>query len=411
MPLDVAQLIPQLRQMSAQSTEMRQWRLQRATEMRRVFQPAFDVSVIDAAQAKIDRLQDVRWSAARFNAGERLNQFYEIGEEPKDYALISSDGSQIMPDRHKAVQYAAIQVASACIVYGQSGKTPDVERALKAAQHKHIRFLGEVELYDESTGDLISPGEISAERDLLEIEQLADQCQRFYSAGLRPIAVADGSLVPFSLLNEPFVRNNAPRATEQLERINRAFDRMRNCGAIVAGYIERPNSNTVARACALADIPAEVIDDDAQLRQHLRRLEQNMRGITDRTLLESILPANQRTALFQPSWLINAPAYLGRSGHTMVGCYLAIGPSAPLIARLEMPSWCAAPEQVGVLSRIMVRHTHMGGGYPLCLKAAHEEAVLAHSDEQAIDRIIQRNLIDQGIMARPSSKQEAKEKR
>jgi len=53
----------------------------------------------------------------------------------------------------------------------------------------------------------------------------------------------------------------------------------------------------------------------------------------------------------------------------------------------------------------------MGGGYPLILKAAHEEAVLSPNDERAIDRMIERGMIEQGILAMPSLKQDAKEKR
>jgi hypothetical protein len=53
----------------------------------------------------------------------------------------------------------------------------------------------------------------------------------------------------------------------------------------------------------------------------------------------------------------------------------------------------------------------MGGGYPLCLKAAHEEAVLSQNDEKEIDQIIERGLLDEGVFATPSSKQEAKDRR
>ena len=413
MPVDVSQLIQQLSRMTAQAGTAREWRETRIAELRRVFEAGHDATFIAAAQATIDNLPGNRWSSAVFDAGEPLNQWHAVARdaEPEQYALVATDGSQIMADRHKAVLYAAIQIAGICIVYGAASSSVAVQKAVKETEQKPLRILGEDELYDEITGELIPPGDISNERDLLEIELLATLCERFRAADLQPIAVADGSLVPFSLLNEPFVRNNPGRAAAQLERVSRALDRMRRSEAIVAGYIDRPNSNTIARACALADLTADVLGDEARLTSALSKLGQNMRGITDRALLEDLLPYDYRTALFKPAWLINSPAYLGQAGHTMYGCYLVVGPREKTIIRLEVPVWCASPDRVEVIASAMLRHTHMGGGYPLCLKAAHEEAVLTHADEQAIDRAMQRSLVEQGIVTRPSSKQEAKERR
>jgi hypothetical protein len=167
----------------------------------------------------------------------------------------------------------------------------------------------------------------------------------------------------------------------------------------------------VARACALVDVPAVASSDETRLREAVRKAEQDIRGILDRHVLELVLPPSRRTALFEPTWLINGTQYLGQFGHTMRSCYVNVGTTRSLIARLEMPAWCANTGSVGVLSAVIGRHARMGGGYPLCLKAAHEEAVLSYGDEREIDQAIERGLVDQGILATPSSKQEAKDKR
>ena len=63
------------------------------------------------------------------------------------------------------------------------------------------------------------------------------------------------------------------------------------------------------------------------------------------------------------------------------------------------------------MAKVMDRHAKIGGGYPMCLKAAHEEARLSMGDEQRIDQVMERALMEKGILALPSSKQEAKERR
>jgi len=339
MPVDVIQLIPQLRQMAIRTASVRTSREKLVAHLRSIFAPGFDATTLESVVAAITRLSSVKWTGARFRSDESVNRFYTPGTEPVDYALIATDGSQIMPDRHKAVQYAAIQSAGASIVYGQASmpdKLPDVRIASK---NKPIVFMDETQLYDDS-GELISPGEISTERDLMEIELMAQHCELFHAAGLRPIAVADASIVPFVLLNEQFVRNSTRRAAELLERIVQALNRMRACNAIVAGYIDRPNSNALTRTCALLDIPQATLTNQRRLRDTLRRIDQDIRGINDRLLLDPMLPCGQRTALFEPMWLINSLSFLGQSGNTMLACYLNVGATRPALVRIEFPEWC-----------------------------------------------------------------------
>ena len=410
MPVDVVQLIPQLRQMAARSATHRILRDDFLIRLRQVFAPGFNYAALDKVISTVTRHGSVKWAGARFTGQETINQTYLAGREPANYVLLATDGSQIMPDRHKSVQYAAIQVAGAGIVYGQAPYPQALASALTKLKQKPIIFKDDAQLYDEG-GELIPPGEISTERDLMEIELLADLCEVFQKTGLQIVAVADASIVPFALLNESFVRNSARRATELLERIVSALARMRTCHALVAGYIDRPNSSTLARTCSLNEVSKDALSDQRKLTIALKHINSDLRGISDRLLLDPLLACAARTALFEPTWLINSPAYLGQSGNTMRACYINLGKTRAAIARMEFPEWCSDPTSVGTVTRIMERHTEMGRGYPLILKAAHEEAVLTVNDEHAIDHMIERGMIEQGILTMPSSKQEAKVKR
>lgn len=409
--MDVTQLVQQLSALAVRAADNRQQRESLLTKMRAVFDAGFDVDAWQDLCAQVARLPDTHWSGALFNTPETANIWHERGEEPPAYALIASDGSQIMPDRHKSVQYAAIQVASSCIVYGDERNAPSVADAIQASQHKPLRFLSDDELVDPASGELVTPGEISTQRDLAEIGMLAQQAEQFAQLGLLPVAVCDGSLIPFALLNEMAVRGNPRRSRELLDHVMAALNRLRACGAIVAGYIDRPNSNALARACVLSTAPESVRSDEGLLREWVKNADRDVLGIFDRHILEDILPPMQRTALFEPQWLINSAAFLGEDAHTIRACYLNVSAARPTIARLEVPHWCSDAASMGILTAMLSRQADMGAGYPLCLKAAHEAAILTHADERQIDTAIERQILESGVLMTPSSKQEAKDRR
>ncbi|MCS7061723.1 MAG: DNA double-strand break repair nuclease NurA [Anaerolineae bacterium] len=370
--------------------------------LRQVFAPAFDGAMLTAACVAVAGDVSLRWNGALFNLEEGINRFIPFGEEPKRYVLLASDGSQIMPDRHRAVLFAVIQIACACIPYGiQADVSPTLTQALALADERDVRILAEDELIRPGADEILSSGEIALERDLREIEVLAERCERFWRAGAPVIALADGSLVPFALLNDGRLRPGDAR----LSRLITALDRLRESKAIVAGYIARPSSDALVQTCRLAGVQ----ETDAPA--FIRRAGNLPRALLDRHVLEAVLPFGHRTACFTPTWTLNGPDYLGRAHHTMRAFYLNVGRGRPEIARVELPEWCADPASLNTLTGTLGRHCRMGGGYPFILKAAHERAVLTRQDQHEIERRLHSELQRQGMFAIPSSKQEAKEKR
>ncbi|PJF45651.1 MAG: hypothetical protein CUN48_17805, partial [Candidatus Thermofonsia Clade 3 bacterium] len=142
-----------------------------------------------------------------FDAGEPINRQFPFGQEPDRYALVAADGSQILPDRHKPFVFAYVQAGCAGLVYGKPHQ-PLVE------QLRHLRLsrlIEESELFDESTGELKPPTEVVNQRDLMEIELMAQACRMARGADLQPVLVADGSLVPFALLTSRNLAYDAER--------------------------------------------------------------------------------------------------------------------------------------------------------------------------------------------------------
>ncbi len=339
----------------------------------------------------------LRWTGALFDAGEPINRQFPFGHEPDRYALIAVDGSQILPDRHKPFVYAYVQAGCAGIVYGE----PHHSLVEKLRRTKRSQLIGESELFDERTGELKPPAEVANRRDVLEVELLAQACWMARECGLRPVLVADGSLVPFSLL---VARGSTYDVERMLRPLRQALGAMRECAALVCGYIDRPNSNSIARACALAGLTPDRVTE-----RTLRECERDLAGIFDRHLLERELAPSHRTAMFDPRWEVNAPQHLGE--HAVRACYVNLGePGRPIIARIEVPQWCAGPEQVGALCAVLHRHARLGEGYPLILKAAHEEAVVSKEDQHAIEQVLEQALLARGILTQMSFKQAAKDR-
>ncbi|MEO6061057.1 MAG: DNA double-strand break repair nuclease NurA [Thermoflexales bacterium] len=333
---------------------------------------------------------------ARFNAGESPPQTIACGAAraiPSAYALIAVDGSQILPDRHKPVMWALARAAAVCIVYGR-GPDPALARALSG--EPILRFWPEEELWTSGReGEPLTTGDINTERDVLERELLADRCEAAAVAGLLPIALTDGSLLPFSLLNDRAWGNRPdPRTLESFRRVSIALTRMKEAGALVAGYIERPNSAAVLKACSAVGgivlIPPTVFD---------------------RHLYERLLGPGQRGALFDPGWRVNGPDLLGSDGNAIRAAYARLEPAAsrPNIIRIEVPEWRCGAGDLVMLSAILARQTRLGGGYPFLLKAAHEEAVLTLRDQAELDIALLAAMQRHGLRVSASLKQSAKE--
>lgn len=333
---------------------------------------------------------------ARFSAGEDASNVFACGaasDMPSAFALIAVDGSQILPDRHKPAMWALARASAVCIVYGR-GPDPALARALSG--EPVLRFWPEDELWTSGRdGEALSAGEINTERDVLERELLAERCEAARAMGLLPVALTDGSLLPFSLLNDRVWGNRPdPRTLATLRRVSAALTRMKAAGSLVAGYIERPNSASVVKASAavggIVPVPPTAFD---------------------RHLYERLLGPAQRGALFDAGWRVNGPDLLGGDGNAIRAMYARLEPavSRPNIIRLEVPEWRCGPDHLASLTAILARQTRLGGGYPFLLKAAHEEAVLTRRDQAELDTALLAAMQRHGVRVVASLKQSAKE--
>lgn len=402
MPVDLSQLRQNIDAYADAFEQDGRQRLQTTESLSRALKPETMVDALLASCLAATRVSGMRWNGALFDCDEAINFFKAIdakGDEPLRYALIATDGSQIMPDRHRAVLFAYVQAGCACITYGGSDKA----LSQRIQKMKKSRLFLERELFDEH-GEMVTPGEISNQRDLLEIELMAEAAEIANAHGYMPVVIADGSMVPFALLGSRGLRN--PAQHKMLAAFKGAMKALQMSGALACGYIDKPNSNALVNACALLDVPFDQVSEE-----HLKQESLRCAGIFDRHLLTDELKPAFRTALFDPRWEVNEEQHLGE--HAMRCCYVNVGNGngrRAALGRLEAPAWCATQDNIAMLSAILLRQARMGGGYPLILKVAHEEAVVGKDDQREMENALMQALVNRGLTPHQSFKAEAKER-
>ena len=303
---------------------------------------------------------------------------FSARREPESYALIAVDGSQIMPSRHQPIFYAYIQVA--CV-----GWTRGTSSGSSSFNLRKSHLLGEEELIDAETGEPKPANWITSQRDILETELLAEAAERARKEGYQPVLVADNSLIPYDLL---MGRLKQAQKETQLKRLRAAFERMQRCGALLCGYIDRPNATVLAR-------------------KYAERLQLEYKpGLFDRDLLARTLPPLHRIDLHDPGWEINK--LLGQD-EQVLAFYANFSEDAlhPIIARIEVPAWCA--DQIDDLCAVLHVQVRLGRDYPFVLEAAHTEAVVTKADQRALEKLLRNELMASGITLEPSAKQMFKE--
>ncbi len=70
------------------------------------------------------------------------------------------------------------------------------------------------------------------------------------------------------------------------------------------------------------------------------------------------------------------------------------------IARIEAPAWAAERADITTALHTMLWHQASAlDGYPYVLARAHEEALVTTQDKVALEQAIQRQFLEQGIVA------------
>ncbi|MDQ7040699.1 MAG: DNA double-strand break repair nuclease NurA [Rhodothermus sp.] len=379
--LDFVRFQQQLRGFAAYQQQRRdrlQEKLQAALE---AWQQVDDV---EALLAEVDRVRP-SWLVAR-PLGERLQERVAVPERPAQVTVVAADGSQIFPDRHVEPPCFLLNVGRVAFQLG----TYEPVR-MESIPRFYFRQEDVQDLLDERL-EAVSVEIVSALRDAFELEALLELAWDVRRDGRPLVALLDGTLIRWMIrrlhqreLEEELVR----RYVDLLEQFQQAE-------IPVASYISMPggaevvNLLRVARDECSSNPPSLLLD-----------------GLTDRLLFGHLLQPGERSGLF----LSGSHIQQAYTRHRIVFTYVAVpGPYGMAeIARVEFPVWVAEKaDWVDLVHGVLLKECEKGGGYPMVLTEAHEQAVIRASEREVFYELIGRQLRRQGLPVTQSRKQTSK---
>jgi hypothetical protein len=321
----------------------------------------------------------------------------------RDYRVVASDGSQILPDRHEHLSCFLVNTGLVQIDY--------VSGTAKLGSEPQIAWA------PDDVYPLVGGFRQEADARVVGARRFAAECaaitQTIAERTPHPtVALTDGTLLLWWLEPEP--ERLRYLSERDLKRTTfAAFNDLVACakasGALLAGYLSSPRTTDVVSMLKVVMCTEDPVDCDrcpyesgaktwhAQLEIAGASLLpvpdkpcEEASPVSDASLFWSLLTHGQRSARFRSHAHVNA-AYEAPIDFV----YVHTGAE---IARLEFPAWLT-PAQLETLCGAVVDQCAKGMGYPVGLSEAHEQAVVRASDRRAFLELARR----QGI-TRPSAK-------
>jgi GNAT superfamily N-acetyltransferase len=322
---------------------------------------------------------------------EPLDTRQPAGTAPRDYCIVSADGSHIEPDRHGPAVCYLLNVGAAVIRYGCSPAARLSSSPLLGYRHEdlHISSGGtEIPVQDRV---------LALKRHIEEMRCLSRLAVEA-SGEVPVVAVADGTL-----LVSAWGQGDDSQVLDVLvSQFLQCLDDLRKNGVPVASYISRPRGSDVVNLLRLAACPYGNVECSSRCRGIAASATPcaHLSAIADRQVLEGLpLGPGERSAVFVSSWATSQQRY---GAHKVRFFYLHVGSE---IARVEVPEWVAEdPEALARTQSVVVDQAARGQGYPRALIEAHEKAVLSGGDRRAYSAMVEQALTAAGVRVGSSLK-------
>ncbi len=332
---------------------------------------------------------------------------------PAGYAALATDGSSIDVDRHAAAACYVINIGHAWLDYATASVELDGEAELEFAESRLLSGDNQNASKETAlTGNLLDAYRTA--REMLRLHELAGR-----HAGDAPIiALLDGQLVLWGL-KEAELSSQAREAIYDAG-VLQALDGLRSLAAaaplVLGSYISRPGGREVTNSLRVLACPRVGGADccDCPRRDDGARPCDDVAGGTDADLFARFLQSGERSALFSrtslASELAHADGRYAAAGHGLRFFYLRL-PDGEVV-RVETTEWVAAtPGALDLLHAALLDQCERGGGYPLVLQEAHEQAVIDAGARRAFGLLIERQLSLRGRPTMPSGKAWSKRRR
>ena len=345
----------------------------------------------DLAKASA-RIKEARTSWLTSNFDECPDLTFKCPTLPMPHGVVAVDGSQIAPDKHEASSCFLINTSSITLFYGAPVR-PTFRCNPKLCYKEEDTF-------EEYGGRKVPVAEklLGIRRTSAEGLEMLRAIRDAADAGVPVVALWDGSLIRWSLENEP------PDFKERiLEEYLATFEVAKSLVIPIAGYISDPGSKDFANSMRvmLCDMPR--VDCDACPHENIAdRPCERVGKLTDRMVFGKRLEDAERTVVFTSESRI-LQAY---GEHKVRAFYLSVGKE---IVRIEIPAWVAEDRMLlDLVHAVCVDQAAKGRGYPVALSEAHEKAVVHGPDRRAFFEMLERSMIKHGAPVMRSLKRISK---
>ncbi len=305
-----------------------------------------------------------------------LDKAFPLPDRPPGYTAVSSDGSQIFPDRHEALPCYLINISSIVLSYG--------EKAAAKLGSDPLLFYRDEERFTTWGGKKIPADSdvISLKRTLMEFGRILEIVKDNNVNG-NTIALSDGTLILWRL-------EAAPSDFREgiINPFLRIMDEFKNLRIPVAGYISFPGSTDVINALRVGLCPEKVSYCNQCPYTELPELPcAPIEGLTDRFLFSTVLKPGEASPVFKSSSKI-LETY---GDHQIYFFYVNIGEE---IARVEIPQWVAEDsELLELVHTLIFDQAKKGKGYPVAIAEAHEQAVVKARDRDFFFTLIREAMV------------------
>lgn len=297
-----------------------------------------------------------------------LVQYIPIIQNISTYSCISVDGSQIYPDKHQGSSCYLLNIGIVELYYIQGPS----KVILKSIPSVHMSISGE----DEE----VSTDIVNCLRTELEFkngyERMLAAYNQIQSQGLQSVFLCDGSLIFWHLESKDEELKN-----RFLKAYITILDQYFQQRLPILGYISLPKAKDITNLIRIV-IEKNLLPDEIS--------DQNtINNLVDADIISFYLPPWHRTQVFASHAPITAyyPEHL--KPHFL---YLNV---VDEIVRIEMPAWIAHDEKLlNDLLAIVVDQCKKGGGYPVALAEAHEQAVVKAADREFFYQLLHKVSLD-----------------
>lgn len=394
MTLEIEKLTIHLEEMARSAAKRKVQQNERLVEYQQTLNKyATDWERIEQALATAVQKADDKFyrSAKPFDTHEPLNTAVDPPPPPAEATIIATDGSQILPDRHAAYLYYLINIGGIIYHHGQ-GIQPDIF-SLPAITYPSADIVHEI---------TYNSGDVSIERDIEEIGMLAKETVKNRHLAAPLFSILDQRLLYWPIGTAGVAENTA--VTDWSGHMTT----IRQAGALLAGYIDRPGTSYVA---TLLLSLTGVGDPDFDWR--VLGKSGATQGVTDLAIFRQLLLPGQRSKVFVNVSQPNDHFAAIDSKNEVCFFYLNPTNSSHQIARIDIPRWVAEDETaVAAVHSLIISQCRIMGDYPYVLARADEMAVVGRRDAAELngllDVIMDRHGVGADITAKSGSKELAR---